>query len=82
MRDTAQQRSIINVLGPSVQNTTIIFIVRFYLSSPSAEMVVSHARATKQVQEGAWLQVRMDFGYSFVMPYFSRISKATKRKEM
>lgn len=39
MRDTTQQRSIINVLGSSIQNTTVIFIARFYLSSPSTEMV-------------------------------------------
>jgi len=30
---------IINVLGSSMQNTTVIFMVRFYLSSPPAEMV-------------------------------------------
>lgn len=39
MRDATQQRSVINVLGSSMQNTTVIFIVRLYLSSPSADTI-------------------------------------------
>lgn len=65
MRDTTQQRSIINVLGSSMQNTTVIFIVRFYLSSPSAEMVSfltgkSHKagsrRSLARTTYGFWIQ--------------------------
>lgn len=83
MRDATPQRSIINVLGSSMQNTTVIFIVRLYLSSPSAGLIrFLTSKSHKAGSKGAWLEVCMDFGYSFVMPYFSRISKATKRKEM
>lgn len=59
MRDTAQQRSVINVLGPSVQNTTIIFIVSFYLSSPSAEMV-------KFLMQESQSRFRREPGYKYV----------------
>lgn len=57
--ETAQQRSIINVLGSSVQNTTIIFIVRFYLSSPSAEMV-------KFLMQEPQSRFRREPGYEYV----------------
>lgn len=59
VRDTAQQRSIINVLGPSVQNTTIIFIVRFYLSSPYTEMV-------KFLMQEPQSRFRREPGYKYV----------------
>lgn len=65
MRETTQPRSIINVLGSSMQNEILIFIVSFYLFSPSAEMVrfltgKSHKAGSRQSLArsmcGFWIQ--------------------------
>lgn len=65
MRDATPQRSIINVLGSSMQNTTVIFIVRLYLSSPSAGLIrfltsKSHKAGSKRSlargMYGFWIQ--------------------------
>lgn len=71
MRDTAQQRSIINVLGSSMQNTTIIFILRFSFSSPSTEMVKlltgkSHKAGSRQSPAGSMYGFWIEFCYALL----------------
>lgn len=81
MRDTTQQRSIINVLRSSMQNTTLIFIVRLYRSSPSIHTIrFLTGQSHKAGSKGSLARGMCGFWMQFCYALFQQNIQGNKEK--